>query len=89
MFYHLPIISYESELKTSDTLLNLLKTLSGEENWQTWRLTELDLPHNGQWEQHILQLELTGSHIHCKMTSCYGTGCNRMRKTQEPLSVGT
>jgi hypothetical protein len=89
MFYDLSVVSYESKLTTSDTLSNLWRTLYEEENWQTWKLTELDLPRPGLWAQHISQLELTKSHIHYKMTSCYGIGCNRMRKTQGPQSAVT
>jgi hypothetical protein len=89
MFYDFSVVSYESKLKSSVTHSNLWKTLSGEEHWQTLKLTELDLPHPDLWEQHTSQLELTRSHTHYKMTSCYGTGCNRMRKTQEPQSAVT
>ncbi|KAH1491992.1 hypothetical protein LV164_006473 [Aspergillus fumigatus] len=75
--YVLPFVrwSWESKLKTQDTPLNLWKTLSEEENWQTWKLTELDLPHPDLWEQHTSQLELTRSPTQYKTTNYYGTGC--------------
>lgn len=89
--YVLPFVrwSWESKLKTQDTPLNLWKTLSEEENWQTWKLTELDLPHPDLWEQHTSQLELTRLPTQYKTTNYYGTGCKRMRKTQEPRSAET